>query len=232
MHDHHHYDNHNHDDVNDHLHSDSHSHEHEHGHEHSHIPTNQRILWLSFCIITGFMLIEAIGGKAFGSLALLADAGHMLNDSLSLALAGFAVWYGHRHANALGKKVELTFALLNGISLLAIAGWIVYEAIYRLNNPQPMMSKGVLAIAVLGLIVNLVVMRIMQGGEHDNLNMKAAYAHVLADILGSVAAIVASLCLWLFGWQWADPLASLCVALVVLKSGFAVTTQAIRALCH
>ncbi len=219
-----------------HDHSHDHPHNHDHTHEHSHIPTNQRVLWLSFFIITGFMLVEAISGKLFGSLALLADAGHMFNDSLSLALAGFAVWYGHHHADQLGKKVELNFALLNGLSLVVIAGLIVYEALQRFSTPQPMMTKGVLAIAVLGLVVNVIVMKIMhtgmKGGEHDSLNMKAAYAHVLADILGSVAAIVASLCLWLFGWQWADPLASLCVALVVLKSGITVTTQAINALRH
>lgn len=201
-----------------------HHHHHDKEHEHSHVPNNQRVLWLSFAIITGFMFIEAIGGKIFGSLALLADAGHMLNDSLSLGLAGFAVWYGQHHGEQ-GKKLELTLALVNGVSLIAIAVWIVVEAIGRFNHPQPMMTKGVFAIAVLGLIVNMIVMKVMQAGQHDNLNMKAAYAHVLADILGSVAAIVASLCLWAFGWQWADPLASLLVALIVLKSGISVTTQ-------
>lgn len=215
--------------LHDHAHADEH-------HSHHHAPTDQRALWLSFCVITGFMVVELVGGKLFGSLALLADAGHMFNDSLSLALAVFAVWYGHQHNNSRGKKVESGLALLNGMSLLAIAVWIVVEAIGRFNHPQPMMAQGVLAIAVLGLIVNVIVMKIMhtglQGDERDSLNMKAAYAHVLADVLGSVGAIVASLCLWAFGWQWADPLASLLVAIVVLKSGISVSKQAVNVLNH
>ncbi len=224
--------------AHDHAHDDPdphhHEHEHEHGeHGHSHIPTNQKVLWLSFAIITAFMLVEAVSGYMFGSLALLADAGHMLNDSLSLGLAGFAVWYGARYAN--GKKLALNLAILNGMSLLVIAGFIVSEAIDRFSHPQPIASLSVMAVAVLGLVVNLVVMKIMQHGEHggeahENLNMRAAYAHVLADILGSVAAIVASLAIWLFHWQWADPLASLIVAVVVLKSGISVTWQAYQAL--
>lgn len=203
---------------------------HTHGqHDHSHIPTNQRILWISFLIITIFMVVEAVGGYLFGSLALLADAGHMLNDSLSLGLAGFAIWYGQRHG---GKTLELSLALLNGLSLLLIAGFIVKEAMVRFSHPQPIATNMVILIAALGLVVNLVVLKIMQHGEHDNLNMKAAYAHVIADVLGSVAAIVASLAILLFHWQWADPLASLIVALVVFKSGISVSWQAYQALRH
>lgn len=234
MHDPAHQHTHSHDHQN-HAHNQGHHHDdHGHsGHGHSHVPTNQKVLWLSFAMISAFMLVEAVGGYVFGSLALLADAGHMLNDSLSLGLAGFAVWYSARHAQ--GKKLALWLALVNGVSLLVIAGWVVYEAIIRFSDPKPIASLAVMGVAVLGLVVNWVVMKIMQRGEqggeaHENLNMKAAYAHVLADILGSIAAIVASAAIWLFGWQWADPLASLMVAVVVLKSGISVTRQAIQAL--
>lgn len=214
---------------------DSPSHNHRHGHSHhhhahSHAPNNQRILWLSFAIITGFMLIEAITGKLFGSLALLADAGHMLNDSLSLALAGLAVWVQGRGKH--GDKLSLWLALVNGISLLVIAVWVVVEAVQRFYQPQPIDALPVLGVAVVGLIVNIGVMKLMQYGEHDNLNMQAAYAHVIADALGSLAVIVASLALLMFGWQWVDALASLLVALVVGKSGVSVTWQAVRQLLH
>lgn len=216
-------------------HSHNHTHPHSHGHSHSHhghshVPRNQRILWLSFAIITGFMLIEAITGKVFGSLALLADAGHMLNDSLSLALAGLAVWVQGRGKH--GDKLSLWLALVNGISLLVIAVWVVVEAVQRFYQPQPIDALPVLGVAVVGLIVNIGVMKLMQYGEHDNLNMQAAYAHVIADALGSLAVIVASLALLMFGWQWVDALASLLVALVVGKSGVSVTWQAVRQLAR
>lgn len=204
---------------------------HHHSHHHAHhVPSNQRILWLSFVVITGFMLLEAIAGKVFGSLALLADAGHMLNDSLSLALAGLAVWAQDR--GKYGNKLSLWLALINGVSLLVIALWVVIEAVQRFYNPQPIEGLPVLGVAVVGLVVNIGVMKLMQHGQQDNLNMQAAYAHVIADALGSLAVIVASVALLVLGWQWVDAVASLLVALVVAKSGVSVTWQAVQQLRH
>ena len=186
-------------------------HEHHHAHAHSHVPQNRRILALSFAIITAYMGVELIGGWLFHSLTLLADAGHMANDSFSLFLALLALFLPPR-----GQK---GFALLNGASLLLVAVLILHEAWERWATPTPMLAGPMLAVAVVGLVVNLIVARLMLHGDHDNLNVKAAYLHVLADLLGSVVAI---------GWQWVDTAASALLALFILKSGWQISRQAWR----
>ena len=190
-------------------------HEHHHAHAHSHVPQNRRILALSFAIITAYMGVELLGGWLFHSLTLLADAGHMANDSLSLFLALLALFLPPR-----GQK---GFALLNGASLLLVALLILHEAWERRTTPTPM-----LAVAFAGLLVNLIVARLMLHGDHSNLNVKAAYLHVLADLLGSAVAIVAGLSAWLLGWQWVDTAASALLALFILKSGWQISRQAWR----
>ena len=194
-------------------------HEHHHAHAHSHIPQNRRILALSFALITAYMGVELLGGWLFHSLTLLADAGHMANDSLSLFLALLALFLPPR-----GQK---GFALLNGASLL-VAVLILHEAWERWASPTPMLATPMLAVAVAGLLVNLIVARLMLHGDHSNLNVKAAYLHVLADLLGSAVAIVAGLSAWLLGWQWVDSAASALLALFILKSGWQISRQAWR----
>lgn len=191
--------------------SEHHSHEHHDHSSHAHIPQDKKILALSFAIITGFMIVEFIGGYWFNSLALMADAGHMANDSLSLFLALLALF--------LSTQKQRYIALLNSSSLIVVALMILVEAIQRWQNPIEMMALPMLGVASLGLLVNLFVAKIMLNSDHDNPNIKAAYLHVLTDLFGSIIAMLSGLSAYLLGWLWVDPLASMILSVLVLKSG-------------
>ena len=191
-----------------------HSHEHHDHSSHEHIPQDKKILALSFAIITGFMVVEFIGGYWFNSLALMADAGHMANDSLSLFLALLALF--------LSAQKQRYIALLNSGSLIVVALMILVEAIQRWQNPIEMMVLPMLGVASLGLLVNLLVAKMMLNSDHDNLNIKAAYLHVLTDLFGSIIAILSGLSAYFLGWLWVDPLASMILSVLVLKSGMSV----------
>ena len=199
----------------------SHPHHHEHDHHH-HAPNNKAILALSFAIISAFMVVEFLGGWYFKSLALLADAAHMANDSFSLLLALLALF--------LSRNKQRWFALLNGISLLFVAAYILYEAIRRWHNPLEMMALPMLGVATLGLFVNILVAWLMMKGDQENLNMKAAYLHVLADMFGSMVAIVAGLSAWLLGWMWVDVVASAILSVFIFKSGWGIAQRALAQL--
>ncbi len=203
-------------------------------HDHAH-SSNKKTLLISFIIITVFMIMEVIGGILTGSLALLADAGHMLSDSISLLIALIAFTIGERAANhqkTYGyKRFEILAALLNGATLLIISLYIFYEAFQRLSDPPEVASTGMLIIATIGLIVNIVVAYIMmQGDTKENLNMRAAFLHVLSDLLGSVGAVTAALLMIFFNWMWADILASVLVATLILISGWRVTKASVHIL--
>lgn len=210
-------------------------HQHDHGHDHTH-GANKKVLLLSFIIITGYMVVEAIGGFLTNSLALLSDAGHMLSDSISLGIAMLAFMFGEKAASyskTYGyKRFEILAAVLNGITLIGIALFIFYEAIERFTNPPEVATTGMLIISIIGLFVNILVAWIMMRGSDtkDNLNMRGAFLHVLSDMLGSVGAIVAALLIMFFDWGWADPLASVIVALLVVRSGYHVTKASIHVL--
>ena len=197
-----------------------HSHEHHDHSSHEHIPQDKKILALSFAIITGFMVVEFIGGYWFNSLALMADAGHMANDSLSLFLALLALF--------LSAQKQRYIALLNSGSLIVVALMILFEAIQRWQNPIEMMALPMLGVASLGLLVNLLVAKIMLNSDHDNLNIKAAYLHVLTDLFGSIIAILSGLSAYLLGWLWVDPLASIILSVLVLKSGIGTFRLALK----
>ena len=200
--------------------SDHHSHEHHDHSSHEHIPQDKKILALSFAIITGFMIVEFIGGYWFNSLALMADAGHMANDSLSLFLALLALF--------LSAQKQRYIALLNSGSLIVVALMILVEAIQRWQNPIEMMALPMLGVASLGLLVNLLVAKIMLNSDHDNLNIKAAYLHVLTDLFGSIIAILSGLSAYFLGWLWVDPLASMILSMLVLKSGIGTFRLALK----
>ena len=200
--------------------SEHHTHEH---HDHSspaHIPQDKKILALSFAIITSFMVVEFVGGYWFNSLALMADAGHMANDSLSLFLALLALF--------LSAQKQRYIALLNSSSLIFVALMILVEAIQRWQNPIEMMALPMLGVASLGLLVNLLVAKIMLNSDHDNLNIKAAYLHVLTDLFGSIIAILSGLSAYFLGWLWVDPLASMILSVLVLKSGMSAFRLALK----
>ena len=200
--------------------SEHHSHEHHNHSSHAHIPQDKKILALSFAIITGFMVVEFVGGYWFNSLALMADAGHMANDSLSLFLALLALF--------LSAQKQRYIALLNSGSLIVVALMILVEAIQRWQNPIEMMALPMLGVASLGLLVNLFVAKIMLNSDHDNLNIKAAYLHVLTDLFGSIIAILSGLSAYFLGWLWVDPLASIILSVLVLKSGIGTFRLALK----
>lgn len=216
----------------------------------------QRTLLISFIIITGYMFIEAIGGWLTGSLALLSDAGHMLSDAIALGATLMAFKIGEKsatHQKTFGyKRFEILVATLNGATLIVIALMIFYEAIKRFNSPPDIATQGMLIIATIGMLVNILVAWLMHrshhsGNEHGhnhssndaksadnkepvNLNMHSAYLHVLSDLLGSVAAIVAALLMIGFGWIWADTVASVIVAMLILVSGYRVVHRSVHIL--
>ena len=200
--------------------SNHHSHEHHDHSSHAQIPQDKKILALSFAIITGFMVVEFVGGYWFNSLALMADAGHMANDSLSLFLALLALF--------LSAQKQRYIALLNSGSLIVVALMILVEAIQRWQNPIEMMALPMLGVASLGLLVNLLVAKIMLNSDHDNLNIKAAYLHVLTDLFGSIIAILSGLSVYFLGWLWVDPLASMILSVLVLKSGIGTFRLALK----
>lgn len=204
-------------------------------HDHSHT-SNRKLLFISFLLITCFMFVEAVGGLISHSLALLSDAGHMLSDSISLGLSFTALVVGARvPANASKtfgyRRFEILAALLNGALLLLISALIIIEAVQRFFTPVRVAGTDMLIIAAVGLVVNLLVAWILTRGEtKENLNVRSAFLHVLGDTLGSAGAIAAALLINLFGWQIADPIASMFVAVIILKSGWQVTKESVNIL--
>lgn len=209
---------------------------HSHNHDHHHGNANKKTLTIAFFIIFSFMIVEVIGGILSNSLALLSDAGHMLSDAVSLGVGAIAFILGEKVANydkTFGyKRFEILAAVFNGVTLILIALFIFYEAIERLRTPVGITSTTMLVIAIVGLVVNIVVAWIlMRGGNtKENLNLRAAFLHVIGDMLGSVGAIVAAIFIMLFGWNWADPVASVIVAILVLLSGIRVTRESLHIL--
>jgi len=177
-------------------------------------------LTLVLALTLTFMVVEAVGGVISGSLALLADAGHMLTDAGALALSLLSAWIALRPANenkTYGyQRWEILAALVNGAALFGIAGWVVIEAIQRIQNPEPIRAGLFLVIAAGGLVVNLVSLRILHGIRHGSLNVRGAYLHVLGDALGSVGALAAAAVIATTGWTLADPVISIGLALLIL----------------
>jgi cobalt-zinc-cadmium efflux system protein len=207
---------------------------HEDGHRHHGEGTGARQLVLVLALTASFTVVEVIGGLLTGSLALLADAGHMLSDAASLALALLAAWLGGRAATSQQtfgyRRAEVLAALVNGLALIVIALWILGEAYRRLSRPPEVLGGWMLAVAVLGLLVNLVAARILFGGHQENLNVAAAARHVLADLLGSIGAVAAAAIILLTGWRYADPAVSVVIALLVLGSSWPILRDAVRIL--
>ncbi|MGM0535863.1 MAG: cation diffusion facilitator family transporter [Pseudomonadota bacterium] len=200
-----------------------------HDHDHHTGQDSQRRLFWAILLTGGFMVAEVVGGIISGSLALLADAGHMLTDTAALALAWFAAWISHRPADAKRSfgyhRVQTLAAFVNGLTLIAIVVWIAIEAIRRFMSPMAVMGIPMLTIALLGLVINMVVFAILHFGDRDNLNIRGAALHVLGDLLGSVAAIIAALVILATGWTPIDPLLSLLVAALILRSAWKLTRE-------
>ena len=177
-------------------------------------------LWLVVGLTGTFMVLEAVGGWVSGSLALLADAGHMLTDVGALALSLLTAWIAQRPADETKTygylRWEILAALVNGAALFGIAGWVVVEAVQRLQYPHPIRTGLFLAIAAAGLLVNLISLYVLHGARQGSLNARGAYLHVLGDALGSAGALGAAAIIWVTGWTAADPIASIGLSLLIL----------------
>lgn len=210
---------------------------HSHSHASPHLPedNNARRLLLAFIITAGFMVVETIGGVVSGSLALLADAGHMLTDSAALLFALLAVHFSRRPANARHTfgwlRLTTLAAFVNAIALVVITILIVWEAIQRFYHPQPIAGATMMIIAVAGLVANILSFWILhRGSEEKNLNVRAAALHVMGDLLGSVGAIAAAVIIMMTGWTPIDPILSVLVSCLVLRSAWSLLKESVNEL--
>ncbi|MET0399152.1 MAG: cation diffusion facilitator family transporter [Longimicrobiaceae bacterium] len=213
-------------------------HHHGHGHHHHGHGTagarNRRRLAITLGLAAAYLVAEAVGGWMANSLALLADAGHMLSDVAALALSLFAIWIAQRPATPQRTygyyRTEILAALANGATLIAISLLIFVEAFHRLSEPQPVSGGLVMVIAVGGLLVNVAGLLMLHGGKDESLNVRGAWLHLLTDALGSVGAILGGAAVWAFGWYWADPLVSVLIGLLVIWSAWHLVRESVGVL--
>lgn len=196
-----------------------------HDHPHPHAGgSRERKLLLAFALTMLMLVAEAVGGLWSGSLALLADAGHMLVDALALLLAVLGMWFARRPADARRSygyaRLEVLAGFVNALTQFVLVGWIVFEAVQRLLAPHPILSGVMLTVAVIGLLVNLLVLRMLHDHAADDVNMAGASLHVLGDLLGSLGAVLAALAVRWLDWLWADPVLSLLVSILILRSAW------------
>lgn len=216
-----------------------HGHDHGHGHHHGHShgtggARNLGRLKITLGLAAAYMVAEAVGGWMANSLALLADAGHMLSDVAALALSLFAITIAQKPATPERTygyhRTEILAALANGATLIAIALLILVEAWHRFQAPEPVGGTLMLGIAIGGLAVNLAGMAILHGGRGESLNVRGVWLHLMADALGSVGAIAGALLITTFGWQWADPAVSVIVSLLIVYSSWALVRESVAVL--
>jgi cobalt-zinc-cadmium efflux system protein len=198
----------------------------DHGHDHDVRGASRRALAVALAITATFTVVEVVGGVLTGSLALLADAVHMLSDNVSIALALVAVWLASKPSTperTFGfKRAEVLAALANGVTLVALAVWIFYEAVRRLSDPPEVLGGWMLLVALVGLAVNVAAGWILYRSRGTSLNVEAALRHVLADLLGSIGVVAAAVVIVLGGWAEADPVASIAVGVLVLASSWTI----------
>ena len=210
------------------------SHDHDHAHAPAATQDNERKMLIAFLIIFSFMIVEAVGGYISGSLALLADAGHMLTDAVALGLAYVAFRLGRRVADSRRTfgyaRFEVIAGLINALTLFAIVGWIVYEAVQRFQNPQPVMASSMFIVAIIGMLVNVFVLWYLTRGDSEHVNVKGAVLHVMGDLLGSVGAIVAAIVIWYTGWTPIDPILSVFVSVLILRSAWSLLKNTLHIL--
>lgn len=211
----------------------NHSHDHSHHSAGTGAPGQHRRLLIALLLTWGFALVEALSGWQGGSLALLADAGHMVTDGAALGMALLAAWLAARpvsarHSYGFGRA-ELFAALLNALTMLAVVAGIAVEAWSRFATPRPIDGLLVGLVALIGLGVNLFVAWLLSDGQ-ENLNVRGAFLHVLGDVLGSVAAIAAGVVVWLTGWTPIDPLLSLLIGGLVLAASLRLLRDALHGL--
>jgi cobalt-zinc-cadmium efflux system protein len=214
-----------------HHHSHSHSHSHDHGRN-----SNKKGLTIALIITAGIMILEFFGGLFTNSLALLSDSGHMLSDVSALALSLLAMWFATRPPSPRKTygyyRFEILAALFNGVALFVIAGFIGWEAYLRILDPPKVASGSMILISIIGLFANLLSAWILMRNSDvkENINVRSAYLHVIGDALGSVGAIIAGILMQAFAWYTADPIISIVVAVLILKSAWGVVSHSIHIL--
>jgi cobalt-zinc-cadmium efflux system protein len=205
-----------------------------HAHEHERLSADRRALGGALALIAGFMVVEIVAGLLSDSLAVLADAGHMLSDSASLALALFAAWLAGRPATpqrSFGyRRAEILAALVNGVLLVVVSVWIFVEAARRFSDPPDVKGGWVLVVGAIGLAVNLAAAALLYRVGSRSLNVRGALLHVLADLWGSVGVIVAGVVILTTGWELADPLVALLIGLLILASAWRLLSESVSIL--
>ncbi len=180
------------------------------------------------------MIAEAVGGWFTNSLALVADAGHMLTDVAALTLTLFAIWFAARPATSKKTygyyRLEILAAFVNGIALVLLSIWVIYEAIQRWQDPPNVAATPLTIIAIGGLIVNLIAAYLLHSDHKHDLNMRGAFLHVVGDLLGSVAAIIAGILIWTMGWLWADSLGSVLISAIIILSSWRLILESVNVL--
>lgn len=206
-------------------------------HDHNHAPSvirHEKPLWWALGLTGGFMAAEIVGAFVTHSLALLSDAAHMATDTLGLMIALVAVRLSRRPPDARRTygyaRLEALGALVNGALLFVVGGYILWEAVERFREPQQIASTGMLVIAALGLVVNLIAMRLLRAGSGESLNVKGAYLEVWSDMLGSVAVIIGALLIRFTGWQLIDPILAVLIGLWVLPRTWVLLREAVNVL--
>jgi cobalt-zinc-cadmium efflux system protein len=224
--------------AHDHSQAHDHSHDHDHGHGHGHRHTGgegggvgTRGLRVALALSAAFLVAEVVGGLLANSLALLADAGHLLTDVAALGLSLFVAWFSRQPETPEKTygylRWEILAALLNGGTLLAVSVWIISEAVLRLRHPQPVESGVMLGVAVASVAVNVMSAWVLHGGSHANLNFRAAYVHVLGDLLGSVGTVAAAVVVRYTGWLGADPVASLIMTALIMRGAWRLVRESV-----
>jgi cobalt-zinc-cadmium efflux system protein len=208
-----------------------------HGHNHEHDRRDVgslNKLKLALGLTSVYMFAEAIGGWLTNSLALLADAGHMLTDVAALSLTLAAIWFASRPATAKKTfgyyRLEILAAFINGIALVLISLWVIYEAFERLSAPPDVKGFGLTMIAVGGLVVNVICAYLLHGDHTHDLNMRGAWLHVMGDLLGSVVAIAAGVLILAFGWTWTDAVGSFLISLIIIFGAWNLIKESVNVL--
>jgi cobalt-zinc-cadmium efflux system protein len=223
----------------DHGHSSGPGHHHGHGHQHhgesaEHAARSTRALRLALALTLVLLVAEAVGGWLSNSLALLADAGHVLTDAGALGLSLFVAWFSRQPVTAEKTygylRWEILAALINGATLLGISVWIVIEAVGRLQAPEPVGGTLMLVIAVVGLLANAVAMRLLHPVNDGSLNVRGAYLHIMADLLASVGTIIAAVVIRFTGWLHADPIASLLTTALIVRGAWTLVRESVDVL--
>lgn len=203
------------------------------GHSHT-AGKNENALWISLALTSTILVAELIGGVVTGSLALISDAAHMFTDAAALAIALAAIRIAKRPADSLRSfgyyRLEILAAAFNALMLFAVAMYIIYEAYRRLESPAEIQTTGMMAVAVVGLVANLISMKLLSGGKDNNLNVKGAYLEVLSDLLGSAGVIIGAIVIRFTGWTWVDSVVAVGIGLWVLPRTWVLLKTSVNVL--